>query len=104
MARATGVVGFIRNLVNRFRSTRELSPTQWRWAYRCTFFDRDTGAELAQTYVEVITTSDRNYQEASALARRVATNVYREQCPWKLALLRGSRMQCQRVGQPVGLP
>lgn len=94
-------------IIERFRRERrppEEGPKKYIWYYKCRWYDRDTGEQIGSSFESVTTDSGTNYQQAAALARRLATQ------PDSLAKLTftgdplTARMVCRRVGEPAQLP
>jgi hypothetical protein len=105
VSRIGGVIRDVLGAIIRpFRRTRQRTPTQWQWGYRCEWIDPATGAVVTDSYTTVLTDSPTNYQQAAALARRVSSADPPSCITYRSDSGAGLRLRCRRKGPIIGVP
>jgi hypothetical protein len=77
------------------------AAARWRWSFRCSWFDRDTGDWLGTSRWNLETNSGTNYDQAYSRARRMSAS-HMPACVAS-AQSHGTtlRLSCRRVGTPI---
>lgn len=96
--------GILGGIIGAVRRTRARAATRFQWGYRCEWIDPASGEVITDNYYTVLTDSPTNYQQASALARRVAGTDPPSCITYRRDSGAGLRLRCRRAGPVLGVP